>query len=364
MRSEWDVEGSVEARCVEELFIGSAPIISLQVEGQEIKTTREHPFWVHGKGWTCAGALQPGDKLSSHDGEWHAVEAIIDLDEWAIVYNLRVNEYHTYFVGAREWGFSVWAHNTCYEIRRLADGTLGLYEIATGRPVMLNGAHITGRDADVVRRAASAVPEIAAGGIAEGVSPRIGTPSAFSLERIDTTNLRRTGNSAELQRQMELANPGVTMRADQTAHHIIPEDFLMSPEYRASGQFHPALVESGFRMNSVPNGIALPSGAGQYHSGRHPAYTEAIRQALDAVPVNQILARHPGLAGRQLIAVRVGEIQQATRRILERAGTAQEIPLTLGNVRNSTNPAMRSIRTQAELERAWIEGLRNEGVRF
>jgi len=27
------------------------------------------------------------------------------------VYNLRVAEYHTYFVGCDEWGFSVWAHN-------------------------------------------------------------------------------------------------------------------------------------------------------------------------------------------------------------------------------------------------------------
>jgi hypothetical protein len=27
------------------------------------------------------------------------------------VYNLRVADWHTYFVGCDEWGFSVWAHN-------------------------------------------------------------------------------------------------------------------------------------------------------------------------------------------------------------------------------------------------------------
>jgi hypothetical protein len=27
------------------------------------------------------------------------------------VYNLRVSDYHTYFVGCLDWGFSVWAHN-------------------------------------------------------------------------------------------------------------------------------------------------------------------------------------------------------------------------------------------------------------
>jgi len=28
------------------------------------------------------------------------------------VYNLRIADWHTYFVGSEEWGFSVWAHNT------------------------------------------------------------------------------------------------------------------------------------------------------------------------------------------------------------------------------------------------------------
>lgn len=49
---------------------------------------------------------------ATHDGQWVAVEAVTDLNEVATVYNLRVSEYHTYFVGSREWGFSVWAHNT------------------------------------------------------------------------------------------------------------------------------------------------------------------------------------------------------------------------------------------------------------
>jgi hypothetical protein len=30
------------------------------------------------------------------------------------VYNLRVADFHTYFVGCDEWGFSVWAHNATY----------------------------------------------------------------------------------------------------------------------------------------------------------------------------------------------------------------------------------------------------------
>jgi hypothetical protein len=37
-----------------------------------------------------------------------------DTGAWATVYNLRVADYHTYFVGGEDWGFSVWAHNADY----------------------------------------------------------------------------------------------------------------------------------------------------------------------------------------------------------------------------------------------------------
>jgi len=33
-----------------------------------------------------------------------------------------VADWHTYFVGCDEWGFSVWAHNTCFEVVKTADG--------------------------------------------------------------------------------------------------------------------------------------------------------------------------------------------------------------------------------------------------
>jgi hypothetical protein len=44
------------------------------------------------------------------------------------VYNLRVADHHTYFVGSRQWGFSAWVHNAnanggcVYELRRAQNG--------------------------------------------------------------------------------------------------------------------------------------------------------------------------------------------------------------------------------------------------
>ena len=93
---------------VEEVFVRVSPIMEIQVRTRIIRTTVEHPFYIQGKGWRCAGELKAGDYLSSHDGQWVAVDAVSGIRDVATVYNLRVADHHTYFVGGREWGFSVW----------------------------------------------------------------------------------------------------------------------------------------------------------------------------------------------------------------------------------------------------------------
>jgi hypothetical protein len=110
-RDEYNVEGPVEPKVVEEVFRRYGPVLYLMVGGQRVGTTHEHPFWVRGKGWLPAQEVIIGDHLLSHDGQWVVVNAREDSGEWAAVYNLRIADYHTYFVGCDEWGFSVWAHN-------------------------------------------------------------------------------------------------------------------------------------------------------------------------------------------------------------------------------------------------------------
>jgi hypothetical protein len=111
---EHDPLGPVEAKQVEEVFVNTAPLLALRVRDRVIKTTAEHPFWVAGRGWVAARELKEGDRFRSHDGQWVALEGIEDTGEEVAVYNLRVADFHTYFVGSEEWGFSVWAHNTCF----------------------------------------------------------------------------------------------------------------------------------------------------------------------------------------------------------------------------------------------------------
>jgi hypothetical protein len=110
-RDEHDPSGAVEAKVVEEVFVRTGRVLYLHVGGQVIRTTPEHPFYAQGKGWVGASQLRVGDLLSSHDGRWVAVDDVLDTGEYETVYNLRIADYHTYFVGTPEWRFSVWAHN-------------------------------------------------------------------------------------------------------------------------------------------------------------------------------------------------------------------------------------------------------------
>jgi hypothetical protein len=110
-RDENNCEGPVEAKMVEEVFRREGLLAKLRVNGREILTTDEHPFFVAGRGWAPCNQMKVGDRLLSESGAWVTVEAVESTGEWATVYNLRVADYHTYFVGDESWGFSVWAHN-------------------------------------------------------------------------------------------------------------------------------------------------------------------------------------------------------------------------------------------------------------
>jgi hypothetical protein len=110
---EHDPNGKVEFKHVVAIFKTTAKIWHVQVKGKTIRTTSEHPFYVWGQGWTAAKEMKPGDRLRSDDGRMVTVSEIYETEEVEAVYNCAVEDYHTYFVGAEDWEFTVWAHNAC-----------------------------------------------------------------------------------------------------------------------------------------------------------------------------------------------------------------------------------------------------------
>ncbi|MFY7700479.1 MAG: polymorphic toxin-type HINT domain-containing protein, partial [Burkholderiaceae bacterium] len=116
-RSEFDPDGPLELKRVEEKFVRTSVVMELVVHGQSIKTTAEHPFYVPAQGkFVAAGELQVGEQLVGHDGKLVEIESIGSTGEVTTVYNLRVADFHTYFVGGGLWGFDVWVHNAAYKL--------------------------------------------------------------------------------------------------------------------------------------------------------------------------------------------------------------------------------------------------------
>jgi Pretoxin HINT domain/Protein of unknown function (DUF3990) len=113
-RDEWNPSAAVEAKVVEEVFTRFAGILHVHLGGQVIGTSGEHPFYVEGRGWVPAGELQPGESVLCADGSRVLVEEVYDTGEWQPVYNLRVADHHTYFIGEESWGWNAWVHNAYY----------------------------------------------------------------------------------------------------------------------------------------------------------------------------------------------------------------------------------------------------------
>jgi hypothetical protein len=133
-RDEHNSNGPVELKRVEEVFTRLGRILHLHIHDRVIRTTPEHPFYVRERGWIPAGQLRINDQIASHNGQWHSVDDLFDTGEWEAVYNFRVADFHTYFVGNEQWGFSVWAHNadcTAFDVRSAAQKA-GLNPIVSG----------------------------------------------------------------------------------------------------------------------------------------------------------------------------------------------------------------------------------------
>ena len=113
--------GEVAVKKVVQTFENESNVlIHVQVDGEVISTTPEHPFYVAKFGWTHAINLRAGDILVLSNGEYVIVELIQHeiLEAPVKVYNFEVEDYHTYFVGES----GVLVHNSCTDVQGKGHG--------------------------------------------------------------------------------------------------------------------------------------------------------------------------------------------------------------------------------------------------
>ena len=112
-RDEKNAHGEIEAKKITETHCTTAEVLELHVRGKAIRTTKQHPFYVVGQGWTVAHKIRVGDYLATNQREPAVVDKVVETGETEKVYNLTVADHKTFFVGGNEWGFAVWTHNIC-----------------------------------------------------------------------------------------------------------------------------------------------------------------------------------------------------------------------------------------------------------
>lgn len=96
-------------------------IVTLTIDGEVIETTPWHPFFTD-EGWVDAGDLEVGDQILALDGEYGTVEVILIEERTETMYDLTVDEVHTFAVGAGEWV----VHNVnCPRLLEIPEGELG-----------------------------------------------------------------------------------------------------------------------------------------------------------------------------------------------------------------------------------------------
>ncbi|WP_259460478.1 Hint domain-containing protein, partial [Propionibacterium australiense] len=80
-------------------------------DGGTVETTAGHPFLTRDRGWTPAGHLRPGDLLHGPDDTWATVTSVNATGHTRTVYNLEIDDLHTYHVRAGNTWTTV--HNMC-----------------------------------------------------------------------------------------------------------------------------------------------------------------------------------------------------------------------------------------------------------
>lgn len=75
--------------------------------GKRIETTKEHRFFVAERGFVGAGRLDAGSTLINFSGQDVQVTALEPSPRRANVYNLEIENFHTYFIGDG----GLWVHN-------------------------------------------------------------------------------------------------------------------------------------------------------------------------------------------------------------------------------------------------------------
>jgi hypothetical protein len=243
--AESDPEGPLHAcRVVETYHNEPKRLLAVRLAGasEPIRCTFKHPFYVRSKGWTAAEELVSGDELRTPEGSWAKAEGVADAGQVEPVYNIQVENDHTYFVSVAD-GAAVLVHNDTM--------------CAPPKPTLSN--YFYGFVGIINNGTANAVD-----GLVDGA-----TGLAWNLTHSSVNDPTRTGN---------------------------PSDWALSPLHRfgswwgstdlsaANGAYGPDATQVGVKVATVVNGTILFSAAkAPFKSKPTPTLPSDVQSALGEI---------------------------------------------------------------------------------
>jgi pretoxin HINT domain-containing protein len=112
--NEVSLQTVLQTSVTENQDVGRITISTESGATASITATPAHPFWTR-RGWLEARDVSTSDELYSVNGMWNRVIAVETLAERTTVFNLEVDQLHTYFVGVG----GVLVHNNCEREARM-----------------------------------------------------------------------------------------------------------------------------------------------------------------------------------------------------------------------------------------------------
>ena len=103
-------------------------LATIYINGEEVTTTLNHPFWTEEYGWVGAEYLTPDCTLVLSSGETAHIDHIViqHYNSPVYVYNFEVEEFHTYYVGnsgVLVHNKNAWDPEVSETIQKLLEGT-------------------------------------------------------------------------------------------------------------------------------------------------------------------------------------------------------------------------------------------------
>jgi Pretoxin HINT domain len=91
--------GEIGVRKVTDLWVHHDDLVRLEIDGDVVRTTEDHPFWNDtDQQWQRADQLDTGDLVLTAEGHRIRAEAMVGSGGHDLAYNLTVEDLHTYHV--------------------------------------------------------------------------------------------------------------------------------------------------------------------------------------------------------------------------------------------------------------------------